>query len=496
MSQTPAFVLFTLLCFGASGSEAKSSNVTDVLKKVETAYGGPQLRRMRRVRILSDRRLAWPGQGQTSAFVEYATDRQHKYLDLRRRFGSVERWIHQTGNIYHNRYIVNAEGAATVDYASMTYSLNEKGTYWASFVGDYRSSDLLLAYHLVTEAKAVKHTGTQSYQGHIHDVLTVEIAPETPRLEVFVSRRDGLIRRVRMQREFGMVNIVFASFTTSPPLGEHKRTKARRGRGVRYAKEYRAYLDDTLVEYEHALSVAVNVPIARHLKLEKQLRPAPASVDTSKMTVEALAPGVFHVGKDDYSLFASTEDGYIAVSTYPGLKARYEALVAHTKDKRPLSQAIVTHHHGNHMDGIRDAIALGARLHVTRETKRMLDGSEAKDVPVTVLHDGDTVGPFKIYVRPTAHAVENAFVYHPQSKLLFQDDHYHGLLQNEPTWAQPTAVTLHAIIERLGIPVDRLLSGHARKGERWADFETAVKRTRPRNLCPSRRRICRDKLIN
>ena len=480
MPKTPIGLITTLLCIGAAEPAENNQGVADVRLRLEKAYGGKSLRRLRTIRIRSDRRLAWMGQGQTSAFVEFATDRQHKYFDLRRRLGSVERWIHQTGNVYHNRYIVDREGAATIDYASMTYSRDAKGTYFGSFAGDYRISDLLLAHHVVTSPHGIEDSGAQFYDGRMHDVLKLKVAPNTPQLEVFVARDDGLIRRIRMKRAFGMVNIVFASHGKSGDL--------------RYARESRAFLANALVEYEHRLSVSVNVPVARHLKVESTLRPAATPVDTSEMTVETLAPGIFHVGREDYSLFVQTDDGYIAVSTYAGLKARYEALVAHTQDNGPLSHVILTHHHENHMAGVADAVALGATLHVTKETERALSASKATKPPsVRVLSDETSVGPLKVFVRPTAHAIENAFVYHPGAHILFQDDHYHGLLEDGPTWAQPTAVSLHAIIKNLGIKVDKLLSGHARKAEQWDDFVVAIKRTRPRNLCPSRRRICRDK---
>ena len=482
MIQTPYVLLTSLLSLGAASAPDRSHHdATSVRTNLERAYGGPQLRRLRSLRVFSDRRLAWPGQGQTAAFVEFATDRQHKYFDLRRKHGSVERWIHQTGNVYHNRYVVDARGATTIDYTAMTYRRHDKGTFFGSFAGDYRMCDLLLAFHLVVEAQDIEYKGEQFYEGRLHDVVTLSVAPDTPQLEVFVSRSDGLIRRLRMQRELGVVNILFASHV--------------RHQGVRYSRESRAYVGSTLVEYEHDLSLAINMPVARRLKIESNLRPAAASVDTSQMTVEMLVPGVYHVGRDDYSMFARTNDGYIAVNTAAGLKARYKALIRHTTDHRPLAHAIVTHHHQDHMSGIQDAIDLGAKLHVTQETERAIRTrpESPKSPAVRVLRDGDTIGPLRVYVRPTAHAVENAFVHHPDGSLLFQDDHYHGLLVDGPTWAQPTAVALHAIIGQLGIKVDRLLSGHARKAERWPDFEAAIRRTRPRNLCPARRRICRDK---
>lgn len=469
-----ALTLF-LASVGAPSSEVGSQ----VLARLERAYGGPHLHRLTRLRIESDGRLAWPGQGQSSEFVEFATDRVVKYFEFRKLRGTVERWTRQNGNVYHHRYVVDGDGAATVDYNEMTFERDPEGSFLGAFSPDYRGSDLLLARALAVEKAKFSHEGRRFYDGRTHDLLAFRVAPDTPLLTIYVGQ-DGLIRRLSMTRPVGRVDIVFA---------EHQRSK-----GVVFAGETRSFLDGTLVEYTSRLSTAPNPDRSEALELSDRLRPARRLVDTSRMTVDQLGAGVYLVGQEDYSLFVEHEQAYIAVNTSAGLKARFEALESHTHRAWPLAKAIATHHHRDHMDGLEEAIALGATVYLTPTARQVLSRKRAErqsSARVMELRDGQELGPLTVYVRPTSHAVENAFVYHRAERLLFQDDHYHGRFVSGPSWAQPTAVMLHQLLASLGIEVRALLSGHARKAEPRRLFDEAVQRTRPENLCPTGRSICR-----
>ncbi|MEL7371581.1 MAG: MBL fold metallo-hydrolase [Myxococcota bacterium] len=484
MSQAIVAVWASIVA-SAAVSEPSPEVVKDVIATAKQAYGGTKLERLRSVSIYSDRRLAWAGQGQTAAFVEFAVDKMIKHFDLKRRHGSVERWIRQTGNVYHNRYVVNAGGGMTLDYMEGTKTTTDNATYWASFAPDYRVSDLLLAHYLATQAPKVTSVGSAYYDGREHHVVSFRISPQSPVLNVYVAKDDGLIRRVSMQRSFGPVTIIFAS---------HSQTQ-----GLRYARENRAFLGDTLVEYEYGLVLRANRKLGPQFRVSSRLKAPPERVDMSNMTVDALAPKVYMVGQSDYSMFVEHGDRYIAVNSYPGLKARYEALVAHTKRDFPLADVVVTHHHSDHMDGISEAAELGATLHVTEQTMQVLKKSATSTTApihkigsIRILTDGDALGPLSLYVRPTPHAVENVFAYHADQHILYQDDHYHGQNKTRFSRVQPTAYALHEVIGRLGLKVDFLLSGHARKAERWSDFEKALAQMKRDPVCPSRRRICRD----
>ncbi|MEL6530014.1 MAG: hypothetical protein AAFQ27_08620, partial [Pseudomonadota bacterium] len=144
-----------------------------VIERVANAYGGERLKSLQSVSISSNRRLAWPGQGQTATLVEYEKDRLRKHFDLVREHGSVERWTSQNGNVYHQRFAVTSEGAALIDYFDMTVTPSERGGYWQWFSGDYRSADILLAHQLATSRPAdLAYVGSEFYRGHLNDKIS------------------------------------------------------------------------------------------------------------------------------------------------------------------------------------------------------------------------------------------------------------------------------------------------------------------------------------
>ena len=120
---TLVFALFALIMPHAHAVSPEA--VSQVIDRMTAAYGGRALQELASISSYADRRLAWPGQGQTSAFVEYVHDRQLKHFDLKSRQGSVERWIDQNGNVYHNRYVVDQSGGAVIDYFEMSVERNE-----------------------------------------------------------------------------------------------------------------------------------------------------------------------------------------------------------------------------------------------------------------------------------------------------------------------------------------------------------------------------------
>lgn len=464
----------------ATGQQEPDPRVSETLERISEAYGGEALQNLDTVSINIDRRLAWPGQGQTAGFVEYVTDRQHKTFDLVNQVGSVERWILQNGNAYHNRYVVDGDGPATIDYFDMTVDRPEEGSYFRSFATDYRSSDTLMAYLLTTAPPPLTFERIETYRGEDFDVLSFEVVPETQRISAYVSRHSGLIKRAVMAREIGTVNIIFAA---------HREVD-----GVTYADESRIFLDDALVEYDASIAFTPNPGASGRIPVEAGLSGPLVMVDNTEMTVEEVGGGLYHVGQDGYSPFALNGDVYVAANPYAGLKDRYDALVASTGQEYSVSHVILTHHHSDHLAALDEAIGMGATLVVTAETEKWLraERDDFEGLPLQVVRSGDKVGPFTIYVHSTNHVTDTAILFHRDSRAIYQDDHYNGLMQSGATRIQPSGLQLYEIITALDLSPSVLLSGHARKAEAWEVFAAAAEQTFHGNICPSLREICLD----
>ncbi|MEM7330050.1 MAG: hypothetical protein AAF437_15010 [Pseudomonadota bacterium] len=449
--------------------------------RVKQAYGDAALAQLKSVEIKIDRRLAWPGQGQTANFVEYVVDRQYKHLDLTAQTGSVERWIRQNGNIYHNRYVVDADGAASLDYFDMTIQRNAEAGYFDFFSTDYRSSDTLLAQLIGVGDIPFTFERAEVYRGELFDVISLEVIPESQRIDVYVSRQSGLIKRGFMDREIGGVNIIFDG---------HTRTD-----GIAHATETRLYLDETLVEYDHTAQFTPNLDVTDRIAIEPGFSAPPETLDESEPSVDAISEDLFHIGQDGAFSTAARHQGKLYMTNpYDGFQDRYAALSAHLQAELPLSHVLLTHHHSDHLDGLADAVALGATIAVTPQTEAWLranyEGFDA--IQIEVLSDAAQIGPFTAHMTSTSHVSDVAFYYHAPSATLYQDDHYNNVRRDGAGRVQPSGVEMYEFIVSRGLNVSTLLSGHSGKAESWSDFASAVAATPAENSCPSKRLICAD----
>ncbi|MEL7313244.1 MAG: MBL fold metallo-hydrolase, partial [Pseudomonadota bacterium] len=248
------------------------------------------------------------------------------------------------------------------------------------------------------------------------------------------------------------------------------------------------------VEYADEIHMRFNSVDANNISVEADLQAPAPMVDQSEMTADALGNGVYQVGQEDYSLFALHDDGWMVVNGFAGLPDRLAAANAETGSERQMSHVVLTHHHSEHIDGLDEAIALGATIVISPETEKYLE-SEREDfdsLDTLIVGDGDRLGPLRFILGSTSHASDILFVYAEPSKTLFQDGHYHALLEQGPSRIQPSAVEMHAIVSASGLDVDWLVSGHAKNAERWETFEQGIAEQDPLNKCPSGRAICSD----
>lgn len=442
------------------------------------AYGGDALGDLERIKTVSQRGVAWPGQGQTAAFVEFADDRVIKTLDLANRQGSVERWTLQNGNFYHGREIVDESGLTIIDYGAGHYTTDENGSFASAFAGDWRGLDLLIAKRIFDDPSVIKSSRDSFYAGHPTRILTVEPEEGAAAFEAFISKRDGLIRRVSFEGGLGAVDRIWSGHRSN-------------GRFL-HATASQIIADGRTIEIERLVSVKTNPTSEGFLEIEPSLTPEPAMIDTSQMTVEELAPGLFWVGQDDYSMFALHDGGWIAVSPYAGFQERFAALKEHTGFAAPLTSIIATHHHEDHLASIADAVALGADVVTTPEGQLALQQSwYAGTKPmVRTVEDNDRVGPFRILIEATAHSPSNIFVLHEASGVMFQEDHYHAFFADRASRIQPTAAQMWRALSERGLRITAMVSGHARKAEDWRVFANAVAAAEPVKACPSKRPIC------
>lgn len=204
------------------------------------------------------------------------------------------------------------------------------------------------------------------------------------------------------------------------------------------------------------------------------------------VTSEKIADGVwFMAGASHNSVAVEMKDHVIVVEAplYDGRSAAMLAAVKKLVPGKPIRYVINSHWHFDHAGGLRTAAAEGAALVIHKDTQAWLQkalrtpnrvspdllaksGRKAKVIGATdgmVLGDGARRVEVR-YIRDSVHAAPFLMVWLPRERLLVEGDAYTPLAPNAapPSPANANNVNLVENIERLKLPVDRILPLHGR----------------------------------
>ncbi len=463
------------LTAGAFAGEAEDALVA----KIVGAYGGNRLTNMRSIRIQDEYKNAFPGQGYTPGYVEFTPLKQDAQLDLAGERGSVEGWSANFNFTFNTRTVSVDDDIVAINYTPGTYQPGAGADYYAAFGAVIRVTDTLLAYELSKQTENVEYKGASTYLGRPHEMITFTM-PSSPPVTLHVDAETGLISKMTRATGFGALTYQFR---------DHKAAN-----GVGYASNFEFFVGPDVNILTLSREVSVNNVRANLFEIDRGISEEGARVDTSEMTVDEIADGVYLAGTGNaYTAFVDAGDHIIGVGGYAGLTDRFTAYKEAAGHDKPLRYQIVTHHHTDHLGGMADAFALGAIFIAPANAVANLNTAAGETIPEDRLQiiDGTmTLGPVEIYDIATNHAESFALAYIPEAKVAFQADHYNGIYVDEPSQAGTSSVYLKNAIDDLGIDVDILLSAHGRKASSWADFEAAVAAYDPRP-CASGRTICR-----
>lgn len=472
--------LALLLSTAFSAAPALAGEMEDaIVAKVINGYGGAKFENMKSITLTSDLRFGWIGQGQTPDFVELNPMTKIHQYDLKNQRGSEEAW--GNGGAYSERVFATEDGQTEINYTEGTFTQDKEAGFYDHFRGEIQGSDTMLAFELMKQRDSAIHKGDKTYNGALHHIVEFDMPNTNFEPLLWVNSETGHISM--MQRnipEYYLLSYVFNDF--------------RKTKGISYAEDFVMYVDNKVIEYTKSRSIDVNRVKPSTFKVDKGMTPAPEGLDTSEMSVDEVAPGLYHAGQGSaYSAFVDAGDHIIALGGYGGLEDRFEA---YTKihGVKPLRYVIFTHHHSDHVGSVKDAIALGATL-VMPETARAnateAAGADiAADKLMILTQDKTSLSGVDIYMTSIPRHVQSYALLHiPAAKTVFQEDLYNAKYKTRGSAVNANGIALKNDVERLGLEVDYIIGAHKRKAEPWADFAVeAAKYVRAK--CPTRRKIC------
>jgi glyoxylase-like metal-dependent hydrolase (beta-lactamase superfamily II) len=222
----------------------------------------------------------------------------------------------------------------------------------------------------------------------------------------------------------------------------------------------------------------------------------PAPTDFPQ-AVETLAPGVHLIrnvsGQNQNTLLVEFADHVVAVEA-PGSSDGADSVIAKIKELapgKPIRYVATTHHHGDHIGGMRSFIAEGATVVTTPGNRGAIEQMAAAPQsdrlardprkPEFLLLEGgrrvlkDRTRTIELIdIGPNPHAKEMVIAWLPKEKIVFQGDLFFVPANDAPFGPpQPTTASFARKLRALALPYEQIAAVHGATATR-AQFEEAT----------------------
>jgi glyoxylase-like metal-dependent hydrolase (beta-lactamase superfamily II) len=356
------------------------------------------------------------------------------------------------------------------------------------FVQYYRRLPNLLLRQALDRQNTLRHLGQERFQGRPHEVITF-VMPDTVQVSAFVDAATGLVSKYEL---------IFVDPLTGVEASEIVYGDYRKVGDYQIPATFtNMQAGDVVAKF--ALRAELNPAISDDsFKVAaegyRQVSPAPTDFPRS---VETLAPGVHlirnHSGQNQNTIAVEFADHVVALEA-PGTSDGADAVIARIKELvpgKPIRYVATTHHHGDHIGGIRSFIAEGATVVTTPGNRGVIERiaaaqqndrlSRSPRQPEflfieggrRVLKDGTRTLEL-IDIGPNPHAREMVIAWLPKEKIVFQGDLFF-VPANDAPFGPPQAGTVSFAqkLRALGLPYERIASVHGATATR-AQFEEAT----------------------
>lgn len=142
-------VCFTFFSTGCEAANSSSKNA-NILELVSQAYG-EKLTDIESIRIKSDLRFTFQGQGYSSRYVELEPEKRDLILDYKNDRGSIEEWSDYGGAVYHVQNIYDQKNSTYISHLANTHLEQASDNLYQAFGYEMFHIDTLLARELLLQ---------------------------------------------------------------------------------------------------------------------------------------------------------------------------------------------------------------------------------------------------------------------------------------------------------------------------------------------------------
>lgn len=457
-----------------------------IIDRTIAAYGGNKLLAIKTMTVEDKYKGFRFGQSHSPEEVDLVDYHSSVSIDLANQRKSFQ-WIRGNTDYYSimhqlfdgsKGYRIDHRARRLSESSSLSYATADRRHLY------FLDTALVLMLHKVREQAS--YVGFVSFRGVNHDKISLT-AEGHPQMTLYIDQETGLISK--MQRPHWQPG-QFYNYNFS--LYEQKQ-------GIQYASSTYVTRNGQPYNISTSRKVKFNTNIDKLFELPSDYGEEAPSIDFSEMSVNKIADNTYLAGKNwGFSIFVDAGDYFIAAGGYAGLTERFQAVKDFLGIDKPLKYQVVSHHHLDHIGGMKEAEALGVTFITVKAHIDSLLQIIEKDLPASRFAIVDNIASFadgllKVIDYPNGHSTHNLMSYFPASKTFFSADFYYSRQQQGAPDGHEGLKKFEAKLRKNGLDVKYFAAAHSGRVLTAADFETSLRQIGKPSVCPKDWAICRDR---
>jgi glyoxylase-like metal-dependent hydrolase (beta-lactamase superfamily II) len=345
------------------------------------------------------------------------------------------------------------------------------------FIQYHRRLPNLILRQALDRPNSLRYLGEDQFDGRRHEVVTF-VMPDTQQVALYIDATTGLMSKYELIFVDALTGeeaseIIFSDYQKAGNYQLPRRWQNRQAGHIN--ANYTAQVEINPAVTDDSFKVAANGYTG--------VQPVPTRLEES---VDKLGDGVYVIqnvaGQNQNTLAVEFGDHVVAVEA-PGSSDGADAVIRRIKELipgKPIRYVAMTHHHGDHIGGMRSFIAEGATVITTADNRPVIEAMAAAkqndrlarnpraprflllENGRRVLEDG-TRRLELIDIGPNPHAREMVIAWLPVEKVVFQGDLFFVPNNDAPFGPpQPSTASFAKKLKELALPASRIASVHGK----------------------------------
>lgn len=443
-----------LLVSPASAGEREDQ----LLAAMTEAYGGQRLMNLKTYSEDMTFSLHWEKQDWRPNMARIRLYKDSFAVDFERRKVSREYWQEGFGEVFHSLDLMEEGGGKSYDLQAR--QVIDGGNFGSAMNSFARFSMPMLVRRLHDDGVEITLTGTENIDGVPHNVLRVNLPNNQNVRVLYVDTTTNFITKVIRELPNSKDEYLFLHYRVidgiAHPTVVHRHDVGRFSVGFRQTDWY--YSQNVNLSKRFVAPVGFTAP------------PEFDGVDRSKVTIHKLADHVYHIGAGGgNSIFIDTGEYIIASGGQAGLAERFKEFKSASGIDKPLRYQVVSHHHNDHVAGLKEALDLGATLVTVRDHVPPIVRAVGEGIPEDRfrLVSGDTTlaggtsAPVRVFDIQTPHVEHLLMLYVPSVKVVFVADHVGTNTRESLPGPNENRTKFYEVFMRMNLDADRFLASHS-----------------------------------